>query len=215
MRKVLVLSAIFFIANFVRAQQILDWTVSGNVSYAQPIGTLNSFFIGTPVYGLKLGQFTDSNLLWEFKLEAMRFTKPNRNALNPLVKDISLRLDIYGAAAEVTYFLMEERSWIKPYLTGSAGIYRWFYTRGSHYAIGLENSLDTTNFLQTFKLMDWSAGFSFGGGVNFEIVHSFAAYADLRYQIIVGELWQTLSLDMENVSSMQMVMVSLGFRYHF
>ncbi|MGC8654809.1 MAG: outer membrane beta-barrel protein [Candidatus Kryptoniota bacterium] len=196
------------------AQRSGDWTVSGTVYYAQPLGSLNSFFVGAPAFALKVGQFTDQNLLWEIKLESISFTNTNKNSLNQLVRDIPLELKIYGAAAEMTYFL-NTAGRLKPYVIGSAGMYRWFYNRGSHYAIGIGNSLDSTHFLPSFKLSDWSAGFSLGSGADYEIATRLSVYADLRYQLIVGEIWQTLSLGMDNVSTMQMGTVSIGIRYKF
>lgn len=196
------------------AQQIGEWTVSGAIDYAKPVGSLNSIFTGSPGFGLKFGQFTEPSLLWEIKLEGLSFTKTNKNSLNPLVRDISVDLKIYGAAAEMTYFI-NAASRFRPYISGSAGMYRWFYTRGAHYAIGIGNSLDSTHYLPLFKLADWSAGFSLGMGTAYEIGGRTSVYADLRYQLIVGEIWQTLSLGMDNVSTMQMGTIDIGIRYGF
>jgi len=196
------------------AQQNGDWTASAATYYAQPLGSLNSFFVGAPAFVIKVGQYTEPNLLWEVKFEGISFTEANKSSLNALVRDISLDLKVYGGAAEMTYFL-NTVSRLRPYITGSAGMYRWFYTRGSHYAIGIGNSLDSTHFLPSFRLADWSAGFSMGAGADYEIAMRTSIYADLRYQLIIGEIWQTLSLDMDNVSTMQMGRLSVGVRYRF
>ncbi|MGB9773509.1 MAG: hypothetical protein ACP5JH_06635 [Bacteroidota bacterium] len=202
------------------AQRTDHWTISVIGSYALPVGSLNSLFVGTSAYGFKIGRYTDKNFLWELKLELMRFTESNRNSLSPLVRDdLSLHLDVYGASVEGTYFLGATESFVQPYITGSAGMYRWFYTRGSHYAVAKDSAgnevLDTAHYLDSFKQMDWSAGFSLGAGLGANLGPNFELYSDVRYKIIVGEIWQTLALGIDNVSAMQMAILSIGLRYNF
>lgn len=213
MNKLLTLFLLISAYNITLAQNSGRWTLSGSISYAQPSGTLNSFFKASEIYGFELGQFTQEDLLWELKLEVIKFDKPNLNKLNPLINDISLNLDIYGASAQATYYPFDVTNWWRPYITGSLGVYRWYYKRGGHYAIGEANSIDTTHYVNPFNLSDWSAGFSLGGGIDFKVIYNLTVYTDIRYNIIVGEIWQTLSLDLDNVSSMQMGTFNIGIRY--
>lgn len=200
-------------------QKTDNWTVSVAGSYLFPTGSFGSQFAGAPSYRLKVGRYTDIDFLWELRLEGVHFDRTNSEALNSLVRDLSLRLDFYGGAAEGTYFFEGLESSLRPFIAGSAGMYRWFYKRGSHYAVGKDavgsSRLDTTHFLDEFQQSDWSAGFTVGAGVGVDAATNLELYVDARYGIIIGEIWQALSLELENVSGMQMASVTFGIRYDF
>ncbi len=46
--------------------------------------------------------------------------------------DLDLKLEIYGIGAQAKYNLIQMRRKLQPFITGGAGIYRWFGHRGAY-----------------------------------------------------------------------------------
>ena len=62
---------------------------------------------------------------------------------------------------------------------------------------------------------DWSGTLNLGLDAAVKLVDPVWLVAGVDYKLIVGELWQTLDLDLENVAGMQFVSFRVGLRAEF
>ncbi len=95
----------------------------------------------------------------------------------------------------------------EPYLTASAGLARWRGVRGAY--ADSTSTLDLPELSQTGT----SGRFSAGAGVLVPLGDRFSLTVGAEYAVTMGELWPTLSLGLDNVSTFQMVTPRLGLRY--
>jgi hypothetical protein len=61
----------------------------------------------------------------------------------------------------------------------------------------------------------WSAGFSGGLGTEIYVLPAAALNVGVTYSLVMGELWPTLALGLENVSTFHYVTGGIGLRYYF
>lgn len=192
----------FLISSAAGAQ---GWRVSAGGAYLFPVAGLSNRFRPQVAFAVGMGKQRDERWYWGGRVDIIRFTNQNRERL--YAKNLQLELEIYGGALEGRYGLTSFRRQLYPYLLGSAGVYRWFSTRGAYH--------DSTVTLREFKQQDWSWGFSGGAGLDYAILHSLALSVEARYQMVVGELWPALAVRLENVSTFQWVSVNAGVRISF
>ncbi len=182
-----------------------EWRLSGGGAYLVPIAGLSERFDPQFAFAVGLGKQRDDRWLWGGRIEFVRFNRENTEKL--FVKNVPLKLEIYGGTVEAQYGLASSRHSLRPHLIGSAGIYRWFSTHGAYQ--------DSAVALSEFKQKDWSWGFGGGLGVEYQFLKSIMLFAETRYQMIIGELWPTLAVRLENVSTFQWVAINLGMKMQF
>jgi opacity protein-like surface antigen len=182
-----------------------DWRLSSGSAYLLPVAGLNNRFNPTVAFAVGLGKQPEDRWFWGGRVEIIRFTDENTDKL--FVKNLQMKLEIYGGAVEAHYTLAAAHHSLRPYLAGSAGVYRWLSTRGAYQ--------DNEVTLSEFKQKDWSWGFGAGIGLDYKIFRPLTLMGEMRYQMIVGELWPALAVRLENVSTFQWLSLNAGMRFIF
>lgn len=193
------------LSNLVVAQPVGSRVVAIQHQYVNPIGSLSNWFKPASTFSLSVGKQTSERWAWKVKSEIIQYRKENSEELYH--KDLELELAIYGASAQASYKLIKTTSIFQPFLTGGAGVYRWFGHRGAYQlseVLVLKRDQD-----------DWSWGFNFGAGLNIFVVRNLAITLESNYQIIIGELWPALALRLENVSGFQSLNGTIGLMIFF
>jgi hypothetical protein len=102
------------------------------------------------------------------------------------------------------------------------GFVNWVHTRGAYYDSLFVDSASTGHLVKAADLAvpanrqgDWSGTVNLGLDVAVKMVDPLWLVAGVDYKLIVGELWQTLDLDLENVAGMQFVAIRVGLRAEF
>jgi len=201
-----------------------------------PIGYLNNRFQNTFGGSFYFGQKTSDKWTWVGRFEMFEFDDLNSEKL---VKKISvnlgskesdfvvrlnkmkMNLSILGLIAEGKYHLIETGNFSAS-LNAGFGIYNWKFKRNAYVdSIFVDTSGTGSKFnaanLNVPKLiqLDWSGGFNFGFDIVYEFYQPVSFVLSGNYKLIVAELWPTLSLDMENVSGLQMFDLRAGLRIKF
>jgi len=210
----ILLASIPLFASTAHAQGIGSWEVSASGVYLQPVGSLTDRFNSTGSGILRFGQKTDDHWVWEGKIEGFRFKNDklfpvrNKNKDTLSYQAVNFALEVYGVGIQANYYILSFGS-VEPRFTFGAGIYRWFGTRGEF--------VDSTVKVLELTQQDWSGGFNAGIGVDWSIIPQLAITLDAQYQVIIGELWPTLTepLRLENISSFQMFSAQIGIRFYF
>ncbi len=65
------------------------------------------------------------------------------------------------------------------------------------------------------KQLDWSGGFNLGLQLSSRIIEPIWLELTTNYKAIIGELWATLDLDLDNISVFQMYEVKLSLKAMF
>lgn len=193
------------LSNLVVAQPVGSREIAIQFQYVNPIGSLSSWFKPTSTFSLSIGKQTSERWAWKVKSEIIHYRKENREELYH--KDLDLKLAIYGASARVSYNLITTTSIFQPFLTGGAGLYRWFGHRGAYQLSEI--------LVPKREQDDWSWGLNFGAGLNIFVIRNLAITMESSYQIIIGELWPALSLRLENVSGFQSLNGTIGLAIFF
>ena len=224
---------IFIFSNFIIAQEkVNSFGYSG--SYLIPTGTLASRF--KPAGGINLFYGFRSSESWEWfgKFEFINFNKENRNKLK-IKRNINIggteftrtfdlpkletNLKIYGASANANSNIVDI-GFLRTELTFGFGIYRWESFRSGYFDTlrvdTLGNTYDAVILkVPPLKQLDWSGGFSAGLNLSTKIIEPVWFIINANYKAIIGELWATLDLDLENVSVFQMYEIRLGILAKF
>jgi len=193
------------LSNLMIAQPVGSRVVAIQYQYVNPIGSLSNWFKPTSTFSLSVGKQTSERWAWKVKSEIIQYRKENREELYH--RDLDLELAIYGASAQASYNLIKTASIFQPFLTGGAGVYRWFGHRGAYQLSEV--------LVPKRDQDDWSWGFNFGAGLNIFVIRNLAITLESSYQIIIGELWPALALRLENVSGFQSLNGTIGLMIFF
>ncbi|MFH0736642.1 MAG: hypothetical protein V1773_00835 [bacterium] len=230
-----------FTVNLLYAQKT-NFIAGADINYYQPVGTLSDRFektIGGAVY---FGKEVSKNWAWVGKLEYFKFDKGNKDKLH-VIQDVSVgnttetfdipltnlnvELEVVGLTANAIYKLIDLEPF-KTQLNFGFGVYRWFSPRGSYTSYFDQNTknfyTDTTGVNGSFtkvinvpgiSQVDWSGGFNIGVVFSYEVINNTSIYAGCDYKNILGEIWQALSLNLESISSFQMLDFRAGIKVEF
>jgi hypothetical protein len=205
-------------------------TASGN--YFFPVGTLGDRFKATTGGSIGFGQEVNKIWTWIGKFEYFKFTKVNDEKLfitrkittNNVEKEytipipkLTMDLEVGGVSANAIVKLADY-DFIRANMNIGFGIYNWRSDRSAYYdsvyAVGDSSLQIFAGYLDVpaKEQMDWSGGIT--AGINVDINVYGPAWITLggSYKIIMGELWPTLKLDLENVSGFQMGEISGGIK---
>ncbi len=178
-----------------------------------------------------------NNPRWGGFAEYAVFDKENTDALfikrkdtlNGTVRDLTFPLRSFDMKME--YFALGVTANYNMVSTAVAdlnatvgfGIYQWNFTRAAYFD---SVKVDTGTTSQKFKLIeyiqvpalsqrDWSGGLDLGVDAELTLFSPVLLSVGIKYQIILGELWPTLKLDLENVSGIQSFQFTAGVKYLF
>ena len=229
-----VLFSLIFISLFsqISYSQSEMWIVGANSTYNIPLGNLANRMeanLGGIIYA---GKKLNSGWTWVGKFEYLKLNKVNKDKMFKFVKSdvdgtpedykfdlpyLKMDLTVAGLSAEARYNLLTT-SFIEANLNFGFGFYYW-----EHFRSGYQDSLFITSAGNNNPLLveyldvpplrqkDWSGGINLGADINILIFDPVSLNFGFNYKIIIGELWPTLSLNLENVSGMQFFDVRAGF----
>ncbi len=186
-----------------------QFSTSIEAVYIQPVGGFSNWFNSHYSGTIYVGGVEDGGFI-SGKLEFYKFYRENTKKL--FYKDLKLELKIYGLGVEYRHTLWKFY-FVNFYGLLGTGIYRWFGVRGEYFfrdSVG--NIID---YIDENRQQDWSAGFCGGFGVGINVFKNLSLNLNARYQIIVGEMWQTLALRLEQASGFQWVGAQAGVQVKF
>ncbi len=200
-------------------------------SYLLPVGALGDRFLGGYGGALDIAPVQESPV-WSGSIEYLKFSRGNedkffitrpirrdsvsqqRDTVQGKIKGLRTSLEVFGAAANITYDIWLT-SWSTLKVGAGFGFYYWKGTR-SAFADTIRGTavwgpvIVATPNVPEQKQEDWSGGFNAGADLNILIAPPLTLQFGARYKLIVGELWPTLALDLENVSTFQMLDLRAG-----
>lgn len=239
--KKLTLTLIILLTNLIYSQK-LNFVTSVDGNLYLPLGTLSERF--EPTYGVAVsfGKEVSKNWVWTGKIEYFKFDKGNEDKLkinkkiavgsgteefNISLSDLEMSLEIVGLSANAAYHVIEADNF-KTDITFGFGVYRWYSPR-EKYTMYFEQNTKTFyrdtvgnsgNFnkiidVPSITQSDWSGGFNLGLNFNYTPFENFTLYAGAEYKAVLGELWQALALNLENIAGFQMINSKAGIKYEF
>jgi hypothetical protein len=233
MKRIILFASLFLIFNSLFAQD-KNYFAGANGSYLIPTGSLSFRF--KPDGGLSLFAGFKQSDSWEWygKFEYISFMKENRDKLKikrnvnlggveeTLIFDLpkfETDLKIYGVSANANAGILN-LGFLNSDLTFGFGIYRWESGRSGYFdTLRVERSGITYDAVilkvPPLKQLDWSGGFNVGLNVATKIIEPIWFEINANYKAIIGELWATLDLDLENVSVFQMYEIRAGLKARF
>ncbi|MCX7761457.1 MAG: hypothetical protein N2252_01320 [Candidatus Kryptonium sp.] len=173
--------------------------------YILPIGGFSGWFDRHYSGTVYIGQANQENSFVAGRIEYYKFYRENTDKL--YYKDLSLELKIYGLGAEYRHSVYRVY-FLNFYGVIGAGLYRWFGLRGEYYF--KDSSGNVIDYVAERRYQDWSGGFWGGGGMELKVIRNLSLNLSARYQIVVGEMWQTLALRLEQASGFQWLGVQAG-----
>lgn len=224
---------VLFIPSVLLSQDKLNFFgVSG--SYFIPTGSLTSRF--SPAGGVNLFYGYKSSERWEWfgKVEYINFNKENREKLKikrnvnlggtEVVRTFDLPkletdLKIYGVSVNANAKVFDY-DFFKSDLNFGFGVYRWESFRSGYFDTLRVDTMGITYDAVILKVpalrqQDWSGGFNVGLSLSTKIIDPIWIELNANYKAVIGELWATLDLDLENISVFQMFEIRLGLKARF
>jgi hypothetical protein len=130
------------------------------------------------------------------------------------LEELDMTLEAWGASATASWGLFTLGP-VDTRLSLTLGFYRWTFVRGAYtdslYAdIGGTTVLADVLNVPESRQEEWSGGFAVGLDVVVPLFEPVYLSAGARYRALIGELWPTLALELESVSTMQMVDLRAG-----
>lgn len=201
--------------------------------YNLPVGTLADRLNGDIGFMFYAGKQISDSWMWIGKFEYFKLSDVNSDqqfvtiqsdVLGNLeeyrfeLSNLQMELTVAGFTAEAKYNVFTTDI-LNVDVNLGFGFYYWEHFRESY-----NDSLfvDTTGqgdlvLIETIEVPsltqnDWSGGINIGTDFNFLIFDPIFINLSANYKIIVGELWPTLSLNLENVSGLQFLDFRAGLR---
>jgi len=231
-RTILLQILILFSMNLFAQDKIYFAGLSG--SYFIPVGSLSYRFKPDGGFSLFAGYKSSESWEWFGKFEYLSFVKENRDKLK-LKRNVNLGgseeilefdlpkletdLKIYGLSANANAKILDF-DFFRSDLTFGFGIYRWESGRSGYFdTLRVERSGVTYDAVilkvPPLKQLDWSGGFNVGINLSTKIIDPIWFEVNANYKVVIGELWATLDLDLENVSVFQMYEIRAGLKARF
>lgn len=204
--------------------------------YEQPVGELSKRFKAGYGAILFAGYKTSDNMSWLGSFSFSSFTKPNYDKLIKQVEvqsgldkifyqfslnRLSMKLNTSTLMAEANYTFLKTNSF-STNLNFGFGFTNWTFTR-ENFSDSLSAVLPNSSAPKVISKLnvpentqsDWSGTIKVGINANYEIARPIELFVLINYRIIVGELWPSLALDIENVSGIQIIQLGLGIKASF
>ena len=233
MKRFILLPFLIFISVNLLAQDKIYFAGSSG-SYFIPVGSLSYRFKPDGGFSLFAGYKSSESWEWFGKFEYLSFMKENRDKLK-LKRNVNLGgseeilefdlpkletdLKIYGLSANANAKILNF-DFFRSDLTFGFGIYRWESGRSGYFdTLRVERSGVTYDAVilkvPPLKQLDWSGGFNVGINLSTKIISPIWFEVNANYKAVIGELWTTLDLDLENVSVFQMYEIRAGLKARF
>jgi len=240
-KNILLLFVIGLLAGNIYAQK-MKFIAGADGNYFIPIGTLGDRFeptIGTSVY---FGQEVSKSWAWTGRFEYFKFGKENAEKLH-LIKNVAvgaetelfdipltgldMSLEIIGLSANAFYHVINTGDF-KADISFGFGFYKWqaprekytlfidqntktFYTD----TVGVNGSFNKVVDVPSISQNDWSGGFNLGLVFDYTVYDKVSVYAGAEYKAVLGEIWQALALNLENIAGFQMINLRAGAKVNF
>jgi hypothetical protein len=224
-----------YIATFTLSAQHQTTVIGGGLVHELPLGSLHGRFLGSNGGMVYAGVEIDPHLTWIGKIEYVEFSTINSSALKksvtvgqgtnaqkyklPLPK-LTMNLKTASVTAEA------QLSFLRSDVLESNGVIgfgftNWVNTRSEYYDSLFVSNTSTGTMEKVAALAvpanrqeDWSGTFNLGLELSAKIVDPVWITVGVDYKMIVGELWQTLDLDLENVAGMQFITIRSGIHVY-
>ena len=132
---------------------------------------------------------------------------------------ITMEFTAAGIIAEARYNLFASASF-EGDLNFGFGFHYWEYSRDSYNDSLFVDSSGTGNLIfvealdvPSLKQKDWSGSIILGADFNLKLFEPVWFNAGVNYKLIIGELWPSLALNLENVSGLQFIDFRAGIRF--
>ncbi len=231
MKKKLFIAAVCVVFAFNLNAQNSDYILGSDASYYLPLGTLAERFNGTLGVSFFFGKSVSERWTWIGRAEYFKLSKENRDKL---IKKVEIEVDgserIYlfpldklemefeaaGISAEAKYKYFSAGPF-ESNLFFSFGFFYWDNYRSS-YNDTLKNDINNDGNLvvvevidvPALRLNDWNGAISVGIDAGVVLFDPLRLYINANYKLIIGELWPTLRLGIENVSGLQFINLRAG-----
>ncbi|CUT05431.1 hypothetical protein [Candidatus Kryptobacter tengchongensis] len=206
MNKLILAILVLFLFNISQAQ----FSIATEGIYIVPVGGFSGWFDNHYSGTIYIGQVNHGNSFISGRVEFYRFYRENTKKL--FYKDLNLELKLYGVGAEYRYSILRFNFLNFHGIIGT-GVYRWFGLRGEYFF--KDSAGNVIDYIAERRYQDWSAGFWGGGGVEVRVMKNLSLNLSTRYQIVVGEMWQTLALRLEQASGFQWIGIQAGAQVRF
>lgn len=216
--------------------QKFNFVAGAEGSYLIPRATLGDRFKPSTGINIYFGKQFTEKLSWIGRFDYFSFKEENREKLNltrkltinnaersftvPLPK-LEMEFKAAGLIVNGKYHLFSSPN-LKTNLEFGFGIYYWVFNRNDYYEQILVDTTGNGDMMVLTNLavppsqqIDWSGAINFGFEQNVLIINPVWFVFAANYKMILGELWPTLALDLENVSGIQMFDIRAGFRAEF
>jgi opacity protein-like surface antigen len=204
-----ILGCVLFVST-AEAQDRGRFSARLDAQFVQPVFGLADRFSAFPSGALALGYETDARTHWELRLTFLNFPQSATPALafDPAERDvdaslIGVGLEVVGGGIHVERRLREAARFL-PYVSIGGGFYHWKETRAAYDHGEI--------FLTPLERSQWSGGLTGGLGLEYVLSPMISLTTAADYNLIFGELWPTLAVGLENVSTFQFVSARLGVR---
>lgn len=216
--------------------QLREISVGATGSIMVPVGSLSKRFVSAP--GGSIFFFVNRGTpQWGGAIEYIKFSKitsalsvnrpvtdtvnnvPVKTYYQSRIPNIDMSLEMFGATVLARYVVLQVGD-LSLDVGFGAGVYWWTFNRNAYYdTIKVQTPKGTrvSAILQVPALeqQDWSGGINAGVNLGFRLADPVVVNLGARYKSIIGELWPTLALDLENVSTFQMLDLRAGISVDF
>ena len=207
--------------------------IGAGAAYELPLGTLHDRFLASNGGMVYAGVEITPRLTWIGKFEYAEFGTMNSSMLKktvtvvqgtsaqqyklPLPK-LTMNLKTAAVTAEAHLSILGTDGLESNGVIGF-GFTNWVNTRSQYYDSLYVSDAATGTPVKAAVLAvpanrqeDWNGTFNLGIELSAKVIDPVWFTLGADYKMIVGELWQTLDLDLENVAGMQFISIRAGLK---
>ncbi len=236
LKKVYILIVVALVSAFTVSGQEMKFVAGVNGSAILPAGILSQRFEPAIGYSVYFGKQINERWTWTGNLLYYKFDKMREENLKKMIQaeingvtndysiplpGLEMEMEIAGLMAEAKMNVFRT-GYMETDLNFGFGFLYWEHQRGEYYDSlyvtppeggdpVLVDELEVPGRTQT----DWSGAFNIGAEINFPMIEMLALNLSANYKLVVGEIWPTLSLGLENVSGFQMFDLRAGLQFRF
>lgn len=235
MKRILFVTAFIILFSIFIVPQSSGFIGGVNISSYIPFGSLSNRFEHTFGGSFFFGKQLSDKWAWFGKVEYFKFDKLNEDKLfinrdviiNSNVKNftiplqqLKMKMEIFGVSANADLSVFRTEI-LEGNLNFGFGIFWWRNFRETFddsLFVKDDNGNDVfADYIKVPELIqgEWSGGFNAGANVAVKLIEPVWITLGANYKAIIGELWAALALQMENVSTFQMIDSKIGIKVNF